>query len=36
MKQYYFLFSDGICLKCSLNFANMREELLGTRYKLVG
>lgn len=34
-KQYNFLFSDGVTLKCSLRFAMMREETLGTRYKLV-
>ncbi|AAR89997.1 hypothetical protein SP6_53 [Salmonella phage SP6] len=34
-KQYTFQFSDGITLKCSLRFAMMREETLGTSYKLV-
>lgn len=34
-KQYNFLFSDGVTLKCSLRFAMMREETLGTSYKLV-
>lgn len=34
-KLYNFLFSDGVCLKCSLAFANMREETLGTSYRLI-
>lgn len=34
-KQYNFMFSDGVTLKCSLRFAMMREETLGTSYKLV-
>lgn len=34
MKQYNFIFSDGVTLKCSLEFANMREQVLGTSYKL--
>lgn len=34
-KHYNFLFSDGITLKCSLTFAKMREEALGTTYKLL-
>ncbi len=33
-KQYNFLFSDGVTLKCSLRFAQIREEVLGTTYKL--
>ena len=35
MKLYNFLFSDGVCLKCSLAFANMREDILGTSYLLL-
>lgn len=35
MKLYNFLFSDGVFLKCSLAFANMREEVLGTSYRLI-
>lgn len=34
MKHYNFIFSDGITLHCSLEFAQMREEVLGTTYKL--
>lgn len=34
-KQYNFLFSDGVALKCSLYFAMMREETLGTSYRLI-
>lgn len=30
----YFIFSDGITLKCSLTFAELRKEVLGTDYKL--
>lgn len=33
-KQYNFIFSDGVTLKCSLRFAQIREEVLGTTYKL--
>ena len=33
-KQYNFIFSDGITLRCSLRFAQIREEVLGTTYKL--
>lgn len=33
-KQYNFIFSDGVTLKCSLRFAQIREEILGTTYKL--
>lgn len=31
---YNFIFSDGVTLKCSLTFAKLREEILGTSYKL--
>ncbi|WJJ57683.1 hypothetical protein MidiMira_08 [Proteus phage MidiMira-UFV02] len=34
MKLYNFVFSDGVTLNCSLYFANMREEVLGTTYKM--
>ncbi|WCZ56810.1 hypothetical protein K30_009 [Salmonella phage Kenya-K30] len=34
-KLYNFMFSDGIMLKCSLAFAKMREETLGTTYTLI-
>jgi hypothetical protein len=34
MKHYTFIFSDGITLRCSLEFANMREYVLGTTYRL--
>lgn len=33
-KQYNFIFSDGVTLKCSSRFAQIREEVLGTTYKL--
>lgn len=33
-KRYNFIFSDGVTLKCSLRFAQIREEVLGTTYKL--
>lgn len=33
-KLYNFVFSDGVTLKCSLAFAKMREETLGTTYRL--
>lgn len=35
MKHYTFIFSDGVALRCSLEFANMRERVLGTSYKLL-
>lgn len=34
-KQYNFLFSDGVTLKCSLRFAMLREGTLGTSYRLI-
>ena len=34
MKLYNFIFSDGITLNCSLEFANMREHVFGTTYRL--
>lgn len=34
MKLYNFIFSDGVTLKCSLEFANLREATLGTSYRL--
>lgn len=34
MRLYTFIFSDGITLRCSLDFANMREAVFGTSYKL--